>query len=77
MLHPYYKLQYIEKKWGGEAEQQAEIAAGNADAINWVEHARDVVDTAVSYHFIPTSRKLTSINRWSITGPCASGGQPT
>ena len=47
MLHPYYKLQYIEKKWGGEAEQQVEIAAGNVGAVNWIAHAREVVNNAV------------------------------
>ena len=55
MLHPYYKLRYIKKKWGGEAEQQAEIAAGNLDAVNWTAHAREVVDNAVGVsHLIRT-----------------------
>ncbi|RPD73175.1 hypothetical protein L226DRAFT_438021, partial [Lentinus tigrinus ALCF2SS1-7] len=44
---PYYKLDYIEQKWGGEAEQQAEIRAGNPDAKNWTAEARKVVENAV------------------------------
>ncbi|KAI1782028.1 hypothetical protein LXA43DRAFT_907023 [Ganoderma leucocontextum] len=51
LLHPYYKLRYIEKKWGGEAEQQAEIAAGNADATNWTAHAHDVVNKAMASYW--------------------------
>ena len=58
VLHPYYKLRYIEKKWGGEAEREAEIAAGNPNAINWIEHAREVVDAAVC--FCSLSRTLAS-----------------
>ena len=56
VLHPYYKLRYIEKKWGGKAEQDAKIAAGNPNAINWIEHAREVVDAAVSvsFHYVPS-----------------------
>ncbi len=52
VLHPYYKLRYIEKKWGGQAEQEAEIAAGNPNAVNWIERAREVVDAAVSVFVI-------------------------
>lgn len=48
VLHPYYKLAYIEKKWGGAAEQQEAIAEGNPNAINWIQHARSVVEDAVS-----------------------------
>ncbi len=47
VLHPYYKLDYITLKWGGEKEQQAEIEAGNLDAKNWTEEARKIVDKAV------------------------------
>lgn len=48
VVHPYYKLQYIEKKWGGAEEQQAEVEAGNYYAINWQEHARKTIEDAVS-----------------------------
>lgn len=46
-MHPYYKLDYIGEKWGGEQEQQAEIAAGNIDAIDWKKYAHEVVDKKV------------------------------
>ena len=73
VLHPYYKLRYIEKKWGRVAEQDAQIAAGNPNAINWFEHAREVVDAAVSGRYL-IQQKLTLKNncRWSITGLCVS-----
>jgi hypothetical protein len=32
VLHPYYKLDYISLKWGGEKEQQEEQENGNLDA---------------------------------------------
>lgn len=48
MLHPYYKLSYIETKWGGEKEQEQEIAEGNPNTANWTVHAHDVVNAAVS-----------------------------
>ncbi|KAH9853410.1 hypothetical protein C2E23DRAFT_711976, partial [Lenzites betulinus] len=47
LLHPYYKLEYISKEWGGEAEQMEEIAAGNPDAINWQAHARNITEDAM------------------------------
>ena len=78
VLHPYYKLRYIEKKWGGKAEQEAEIAAGNDDAVNWIEHAHEVVDAAVSFRIPLSLTTLTIIaHRWNITGLCVSDGQPT
>ncbi|KAI1795273.1 ribonuclease H-like domain-containing protein, partial [Ganoderma leucocontextum] len=65
LLHPYYKLRYIEKKWGGEAEQQDEIAAGNADAINWIERAHEVVNAAME-HYWPM--RLGRVAKVSATG---------
>jgi hypothetical protein len=50
VLHPYYKLAYIQKMWGGAEEQAAEIAAGNPDAVNWQDEAQKVVERAVSRH---------------------------
>ncbi len=46
-LHPYYKLLYIQEQWGGEAEFEADLRAGNTDAINWVAYARGIVEDAV------------------------------
>ncbi|KAF8074785.1 hypothetical protein FPV67DRAFT_1390698, partial [Lyophyllum atratum] len=47
VLHPYYKLDYIELAWGGEAEQRKEQAEGNTHAKNWQDEARQVVEDAV------------------------------
>ncbi|OJT06528.1 Zinc finger BED domain-containing protein RICESLEEPER 2 [Trametes pubescens] len=51
LLHPYYKLSYIEQKWGGEKEQLDEIDAGNPDAINWTKHAHEIVDDAMALYW--------------------------
>ena len=48
VLHPYYKMVYIKKMWGGDVEQQADQDAGNPYAINWQDMAERAVETAVS-----------------------------
>jgi hypothetical protein len=48
VLHPYYKLDYIEMAWGGAKEQAEEHAAGNLDAKDWQDEARKVVEQTVS-----------------------------
>jgi hypothetical protein len=50
VLHPYYKLNYIQHAWGGEAERDEEIAAGNWDAKNWQVEARKVLENMVRCH---------------------------
>ena len=47
VLHPYYKLTYIELAWGGEKEQFEEKAAGNKDAKNWQDEARKILEDTV------------------------------
>ena len=47
MLHPYYKLAYIKMAWGGPDEQVAEIEAGNPDAKDWQDEARNIVEKTV------------------------------
>ena len=47
MLHPYYKLDYIEMAWGGADEQKKEIKDGNPHAKNWQDEAQKVVEGAV------------------------------
>ena len=47
VLHPYYKLDYIELKWGGAKEQAEEIDAGNPNAKNWHEEAMNVLEATV------------------------------
>ena len=51
MLHPYFKLAYIKLTWGGPEEQAAEIAAGNLDAKDWQDEARQIVERTVSLLF--------------------------
>ncbi|KAF8173118.1 hypothetical protein BJ912DRAFT_859590, partial [Pholiota molesta] len=48
VLHPYYKLAYIKSAWGGPKEQAAEIAAGNPDAKDWQDEAKQLVERTVS-----------------------------
>lgn len=47
MLHPYYKLAYIKMSWGGPDEQAAQIDEGNADAKDWQDEARKIVEKTV------------------------------
>lgn len=49
VLHPYYKLAYIKLAWGGPEEQAAEIKAGNLDAKDWQDEARQIVEQTVRY----------------------------
>jgi hypothetical protein len=47
VLHPYYKLDYIEMAWGGAEEQAKEIRAGNKHAKNWQDEAKKIVEATV------------------------------
>ena len=49
VLHPYYKLHYIEIAWGGAEEQAAEVRVGNLDAKNWKEEALQIFETTVCF----------------------------
>ena len=53
-LHPYYKLEYIEQRWGGEAEYLEDLADGVTNARNWQAYAREVIEAAVS---VPTGHE--------------------
>jgi hypothetical protein len=46
-LHPYFKLEYIKKHWGGEEEQEQEPENGNLDARNLQNEAQKVVERVV------------------------------
>jgi hypothetical protein len=52
VLHPYYKLSYIKVAWGGPKEQAAEIAAGNADAKDWQDEAKKLIERTVSFALV-------------------------
>lgn len=47
VLHMYYKLTYIKLTWGGSDEQAAEITAGNANAKDWQDKAKQIVERMV------------------------------
>lgn len=48
VLHPYFKLAYIEMAWGGAAEQEVEHQKWNIQAKNWHEEAEKVLERTVS-----------------------------
>jgi hypothetical protein len=54
VLHPYYKLAYIKLSWGGPEEQAAEIEAGNLNAKDWHDEAKQIVERTVSHLFLNT-----------------------
>ena len=54
VLHPYYKLAYIKLQWGGAEEKAAEIEAGNLDAKDWHDEAKQIVERMVSCLFLNT-----------------------
>jgi hypothetical protein len=47
VLHPYFKLAYIKHAWGGAAEQEANLRAGNPDAKDWQDEAQKILVTTV------------------------------
>ncbi|KAG6904233.1 hypothetical protein DXG01_009264, partial [Tephrocybe rancida] len=47
LLHPYFKLNYIEMAWGGAKEQEAERRAGNTNAKNWQDEALKIVENTM------------------------------
>ncbi|RPD53309.1 hypothetical protein L226DRAFT_576383 [Lentinus tigrinus ALCF2SS1-7] len=51
VLHPYFKLHYIEEQWGGEEEYYNDLAAGVLNAQNWQKYAREVVEKAVKKYW--------------------------
>jgi hypothetical protein len=51
VLHPYYKLAYIKMAWGGPEEQAAGISAGNVDAKDWQDEARQIIENTVCSTF--------------------------
>jgi hypothetical protein len=48
VLHPYYKLDYVEMSWGGADEQTIEYEKGNINAKNWKDEACKLVEKMVS-----------------------------
>ncbi|KAL1947386.1 hypothetical protein VTO73DRAFT_14347 [Trametes versicolor] len=51
LLHPYYKLAYIEQMWGGEEEYLADVAAGVHNARNWQAYATEIVEKAMQEYW--------------------------
>lgn len=48
MIHPYYKLDWVENNWGGAEEQAEEIVAGDPFAQDWKAEVRQLVSDTVS-----------------------------
>src|ERR1700733_8862397 len=71
VLHPYFKLHYIELAWGREKEQEKEIAAGNPHAKNWYKEVEKIVKSAVSQFssFCSSLQTKKYILRWLSIGP--------
>ncbi|KAF8696454.1 hypothetical protein AX14_001593 [Amanita brunnescens Koide BX004] len=72
MLHPYYKLDYIQLAWGGEKEQEEERLAGNFAAKNWQDEALRIFEQTVETYWkshpeevndAPHARPSTSTNQ--------------
>ncbi len=61
VLHPYYKLDYIEEQWGGLNEYEVDLAAGLPNPINWTAHAREVTEKAVRHLHSRTSYLLANM----------------
>ena len=47
MIHPYFKLNYIEYMWGGKDEQEAAWKAGDCNAKNWQDEVMKIVEAMV------------------------------
>jgi hypothetical protein len=47
VLHPYFKLAYIEMAWGGAEEQEEERRKGNREAKNWQDEAQQILEKTV------------------------------
>ncbi|KAI1793595.1 hypothetical protein LXA43DRAFT_885568 [Ganoderma leucocontextum] len=73
LLHPYYKLDYIERQWGGEEEYLEDLATGEPGAWNWKKHAREVVDRAMERYW---PRRLGLLPSPMKDGAAASAPDP-
>ncbi|KAI0713358.1 hypothetical protein C8Q76DRAFT_581011, partial [Earliella scabrosa] len=71
-LHPYYKLTYIETRWGGEAEYLEDLANGIIDPINWQEHAKKIVEAALAEYW---PKRLLQGTQDSAATPAANSSQ--
>ncbi|EJF60759.1 hypothetical protein DICSQDRAFT_170902 [Dichomitus squalens LYAD-421 SS1] len=60
LIHPYYKFEYIEHQWGGEAEYLADVTAGIPNPRNWVAYAREVVEKAMRKYWLIRFGRLTA-----------------
>lgn len=51
VLHPYYKLMYIEMAWGSAEEQKLEREAGNPNAKDWHDEAMKIVEETMTEYW--------------------------
>lgn len=78
VLHPYFKLDYIAKAWGGLEEQMQEMAGGNRRAKNWRAEAERIVKDTVSFDCIIVDLSLTVRLDGALLGTqsCIESRQP-
>ena len=51
MLHPYYKLTYIEMEWGGAEEQRKVQEKGDLNAKDWCDEARQIIEKVMEEYW--------------------------
>ena len=73
VLHPYYKLMYIEMAWGGAEEQKNEHEAGNSDAKDWHDKARKTVEKTMADYW--DQMRPSTTNKQAFTSPSDSTGK--
>jgi len=61
VLHPYFKLAYIEIVWGGPVEQEAKRDEGNPHAKDWQDEAWKILKRTVCTYSLVGSAYLTYI----------------
>ncbi|KAF8962240.1 hypothetical protein BDZ97DRAFT_1920725 [Flammula alnicola] len=71
VLHLYYKLAYIKLAWGGPEEQAAEIAAGNADAKDWQDEAKQIIENTMAQYY-RTHPSITTLSMAAVEDPTSA-----
>ena len=60
VLHPYYKLMYIEMAWGSAEEQKLECEAGNPNAKDWHDEAMKIIEETMTEYWEKMKPSMTS-----------------
>ena len=72
VLHPYYKLTYIQMAWGGLEEQWKELEAGNPNVKDWQDEALQLVEQTMQEYW-----EDSSISQPGPSTPSASLPHPS